>query len=283
MSLIKNKVLKSHEYRNISSFIIEQNSSFNNICVESLDELLFKLMLLEIENEKNKDLYFNNKIINNIASVINKNDSKLISKSSKLVSSLLENLITETSESKKNNNKYLLNVIVPLFKISNEKVKEKIRETIVTFLDKDFDINLYYNSVRGKIVDSNENYEKKAAEIIQNEIDKAKKREGKVYPDKVKDYLIKIGNLYLNEEIVSPDLFFKFKGENEIFDLFIDIDNFDYDQFKIDWIYRFSLSLHEEISKNKKAKKSIKRKLKKKIIEEQVNKDLKEIFFEYYD
>jgi hypothetical protein len=283
MSLIKNKVLKSHEYRNISSFIIEQNNSFNNICVESLDELLFKLMLLEIENEKNEDLYFNNKIINNIASVINKNNSKLISKSSKLVSSLLENLITETSESKKNNNKYLLNVIVPLFKISNEKVKEKIRETIVTFLDKGFDINLYYNSVRGKIVDSNKNYEKKAAEIIQNEIDKAKKREGKVYPDKVKDYLIKIGNLYLNEEIVSPDLFFKFKGENEIFDLFIDIDNFDYDQFKIDWIYRFSLSLHEEISKNKKAKKSIKIKLKKKIIEEQVNKDLKEIFFEYYD
>jgi len=30
MSLIKNKVLKSHEYRNISSFIIEQNSSFRS-------------------------------------------------------------------------------------------------------------------------------------------------------------------------------------------------------------------------------------------------------------
>jgi hypothetical protein len=281
--LIKNKALKSHEYRNISSFIIEQNNSFDNICAESLDELLFELMLLEIENEKNEDLYFNNKIINNIASIISKNDSKLISKTSKLVSPLLENLINETSESKGNNSEYLLNVIMPLFKISKEEVKEKIRESIVTFLGKAVDINLYYHSVRGKIVDSNENYERKAVEIIQNEIDKAKKREGKVYPDKVKDYLIKIGNLYLNKQIVSPDLFLKFKGENKIFDLFIDIDNFDYDKFKIDWIFRFSLSLHEEISKNKEAKKAIKRKLKRKIINERVNKDLKEIFFEYYN
>ena len=170
-----------------------------------------------------------------------------------------------------------------MFKICDENIKKEIKKLVKSLLDKSFNFSLYYESVRNKIIKSNENYEINAAQIIKKRIDKEKNSDVKKYPDTVKDFLIKVGNLYLNDELVSPDIFYKFKGENDIFDFFINIDNYDYNKFKVDWVEEITISLHKKISKNEKAKEIIKKKLKDKIINEPVDKELKELFFEYYD
>ena len=282
--LLKNRNIRTENYRNISSFIIGQNDKFNdNINVEKLDELLYELIFLEIKNEDNEDIFFGVNIIRTLTNIINYTDEEFISNSNKLVPVLIDGIYNLVDEKNQKCINYLIKTIIPMFKICDENIKKEIKKLVKSLLDKSFNFSLYYESVRNKIIKSNENYEINAAQIIKKRIDKEKNSDVKKYPDTVKDFLIKVGNLYLNDELVSPDIFYKFKGENDIFDFFINIDNYDYNKFKVDWVEEITISLHKKISKNEKAKEIIKKKLKDKIINEPVDKELKELFFEYYD
>ncbi|MGM0411535.1 MAG: hypothetical protein ACQEQF_12340, partial [Bacillota bacterium] len=286
LNLIQDRSLPPESFRNLLSFIIGQNNRFkDNMNIDKLDKLLRELLFMEIKNEKNKDLYFGTKIFKVIPNIINYNDDKYITKNNKLISLLIENnkkLISRKEDYNKGINR-LIDIIIPMHKVCNNKTKEKIKQHVNILLEENFNIFLYYEAVMNEIVKSNHEFEELAVKSIRDKIENRKNSSSKKIPNPVKNILIKIGNLYLNEKLISPELFFEFKTENEIFNFLINIEDYDYSEFKIEWIEDFKDSLHKKISKNDKAKKIIKEKLKKKVINENVNKNLKKIFFNYYD
>jgi hypothetical protein len=87
----------------------------------------------------------------------------------------------------------------------------------------------------------------------------------------------------LNGLIIEQNQFQKFKNENKKFNFFIDMDNYNYDNFQVEWLEDFSEGLHEKITKNQTARRKIKDKLKDKIIQNDCDKRIREVFFKYYD
>lgn len=163
-------------------------------------------------------------------------------------------------------------IIIHLYSISSKELKARISKAIRKILDNINDFNykyfkLYYEAVMNKVVESNSDYETRIIKYIDEVILKreTERKRGtytlSVYGDPIEYHLGLIANLLLNNLIINPQLFDKYKGNVNKFDFLYNIDEFDFDNFDIMWLKHFSNSLHQTVFKNKKAKKIIKEKL----------------------
>ncbi|MBX4266217.1 SIR2 family protein [Clostridium estertheticum] len=289
LEIIDNSYYKDLDeiYKNILNFIIEQNNTFKaNICIEKLEQILdYELSKLIVDNDN--PFHKENQVIEFIRIIIiviiNK-DKKYEFKNDKKIKMLIKKIEIEF------NYDDVDSILIPICKTLNDELAENISKIVYEKLNSIEKFNyksfkLYYSAVVEKVISSSISLEEKAVQFIDESLEtkKVEKEKGIYSSSNINEQLLsEIANLIINDLIVKPDRFEKFKDENEKFSFLIDINNYNYDNFKVEWIMYFSEKIHERISKCEKAKLVIKEKLKEKIIENKCDKNIINIFFKYY-
>ncbi|MEV9639802.1 SIR2 family protein [Mammaliicoccus sciuri] len=275
--LIKSKKATDDNIMNFGTLIVSVYNRFKeNLDVEGLDELLNSLLRRNIVD--NKINISNNLIItiDNIVTIINNLHPNYISNNLQYISLLTEGLDFS--------NKSLERVIISVFKILNSSLKTKVKRAIGKKLKQDFEIELYHDALMEGIIKSSSEYEELLIKEIDEKIIESNKfKTTYSYPDPVESILEMSTNLLINNLLIDTTLFYKYKGINDKFDLFIDVNNFDFENFELEWISEFSDKIHEKLSQVSMARDAIKEKLKRLILEGNISKRSKTIYFKYYD
>ena len=265
-------------YKSLLSFIIKQNNNFKeNVCNKKLEEILDYALSKIISDNSNPSqkgnyiMYFMETIIAIIVNI----DEKYELKSDKKI-----RLLTKKNEIDFDFDD-VEGILIPICKLLNdEQLLNDISKIVCNKLNNPENFNnrsfkLYYYAVAEKVISSCISLEEKAVQFIDENI-KTKTEVEK------EELLSPIAILIINNLIINPNIFEKFKNEDEKFSFIIDMNNYNYDNFKIDWILCFSKRLHEMVSKCEKAKLVIKEKLKEQLIENNCDKNIRNIFFKYY-
>lgn len=279
------KVIDNYYYRdlqeiydNMLSFIINQNNNFNqNITVLKLEEIL-NYALGKIILDSENSFYKENIIIEFIRitpHIIENTDEEYKFKNDKNVKLLIRQMEIDFNYNK------VKCILLPVYKLLNVELTENVHKIVYEELIniEKFDyisFRVYYRAVLYKVISSCVNLEEKILRFI-DEILRIKNEEEK------EEILSLVAILIINDLIKEPNRFNKYKCEYEKFSFYIDMDNYNYDNFKLEWIFDFSDKLHKMVSECKKARIVIKEKLKKEIIENKCDKSIKNIFFKYYD
>ncbi|MFJ7407161.1 MULTISPECIES: SIR2 family protein [unclassified Lysinibacillus] len=274
--LINSKKVTEDNIVNFGNLIVSVYNQFKeNLDVESLDELLNSLLRKIIEDNKISNSNRFNQIIDNIVNIIKSLNPKYISDNLQLINILTVGLDFS--------NRPLKGVIISVFKILNSNLKVKVRRAINKKLKQEFCMELYHDALMEGVIKRNSEYEELLIIEIDKIIERNKFKTIYSFPDPIDRVLEMTVNLLINNLLINPALFSKYKGLNDKFDLFIDINNFDFEKFKFEWISEFSDRIHEKISKVSVARDVIKEKFKKLIMEGNISKESKIIYFKYYD
>lgn len=266
-------------YLNI--FLTGQNNRFlPAVSIQSLDNLLFSILQKNI-NIFDQMIFENraNTLIDTITKIMKNKDSKYFTKK-------IDALIPFMDDEKWFNIQIITNMLIPLARVASFEFRKKLSSKIENMLQNNFNFTVYYESVFGKVIDSNLSYEQAAIANIDNIIEERFIEEGKgskSYPNPVDTSLIQITNLLVNNMIKQPALFKKYYGKNPKFDLFVDVENFDFLQFQVKWVEEFPDWVHENLSSVPKAKESIRSLLKDKMQSGDINKVWVKVFLKYYD
>ena len=261
-----------NEYKYINKYIYYQNERFNNFELNTLVDILYKV----IENTKKSEHIHNDQInlINNIAYYIRKNhkDCKL----KNIIDKLVENL---------NNDMY--SVLINLYSILDANDKRKVSKLINAKLNEDefnkVHCEIYYEALMRKIIKPKIKYENKYFNLMKKEKEEEKTNATRYYPDVLEELLGETSNLILNNYIIEKERFRSFLGIKDDYDFLYDMNEFPTNKFKIKWLYNYSDSLIKGISENKKLKQEIKSQIEKIILdEEQIDNKLLKIYVQYF-
>jgi hypothetical protein len=173
--------------------------------------------------------------------------------------------------------------LLELIKLTPILYKDSVDKIITLAQGKlkvDFNFNILSEMLNYELIDNIEEYETKLIEYIRmninnlNELEKDEKIQQIKFDDiknnfddisKIHDLKNNITNYLENISywcfigMVSKDKFIEFKGINNQFDFFVDMDSFDFNNFEQDWLVKFNMiEAHENIAKNKKTKIHIK-------------------------
>jgi hypothetical protein len=179
----------------------------------------------------------------------------------------------------------ILNILIPLYKISNDEIKKNITAIVKEELLNKFRPDLYYYACIAGIVEVEEKFEEKFIIKAQEIIETAEQdiKNGKFgFPPPIETYMSYITNLVYANNIKDLTKYSVFKGKNDFFDLIFEPENFDYNKFDLNWLIGLPDNLHKKILAIDNVKTIIKEKFKNLLLEEEVNKELKKIYFNFY-
>lgn len=262
------------------------NKNISNDWYNVLDDILFdywmyKLKYIKENNEQPKigsvNGLFYNDIVNYI--IVGNNDYKSI-KLGKLVEKIISEDICV-------NIKQLIEIAPILPKNMWIKVKNILEEK----LSNKFDWKIFIKGLNNKIINV-EDYENDIVNfsyVVIDEINTSSNFDLKkisIGSNEKEQFFINIGFWCLLDKL-NKDLFLHCKGYNDLFDFLVDIDGYDYKEFKLDWIFTISFKAHNKLSEYGKARDNIKRLIEDnlrdfKLVNEQKEKLLK-IYLNYYN
>ncbi|MED4452506.1 SIR2 family protein [Metabacillus fastidiosus] len=271
--------------KSIRIFLIGQNYNFKcELEVGILDNLIFSLLNKNLKLD-GKEISSNSlevlSIVEDIVTIIRDIEPKYITKHLQFVNLLIETIKYQNDLSVTS----LERIVVSLYNICDKNLKTKIKRLVQKRLKDNFSLSFFYDVLLSDIIKSKREYE----ELVIKELDKIiiKRNEEirngtKSFPDPIDRNLELLASLLANNLLIDISLFRKYEGRNSMFDLFLDMKNFNYENFKIEWIDEFPEWVHKKLSRIKIAKETIREKLISSIIEENISKRIKEICFKYY-
>lgn len=146
--------------------------------------------------------------------------------------------------------------------------------------------NEYYYIVSNDIGDPEEEYEQSVFSYIHSEKKKDKcNSDIVIYNNNIcNDIMVSMYNLYMKNKIIQNEKFImlvnEFGDEQLIF--LSDMDAFDYDKFKLEWLNYYADELLEKIAKNKVAKCNISKKFAESMELNGVSNKLLKLYFKYF-
>jgi hypothetical protein len=265
MSLIENLLLflevqdflYHHSLKPLSLFIEKNHQLFDEVTAA-------KILKLISEKSTDADL---SELIESISYVYEKNKLNLFSNREIILK------IYYDQSKDKHNKKFLL----PLWVISDDKIREMLSKEIIESLNEKFDEHLYTRASLKTAIDYNlflKNY------IDYIEINRGSGEysiiDGKVIADSW-IFLNAMSFLYGREGISTLKLFEKSKKLSAYMQFYIDPENFDYTKFKSEWLlFLKSPIFYKRFGKIKALVKKVKIDL-----SEKFNSELSEIYFKY--
>lgn len=268
--LLNNEKLDDDTLRNFNSFIVSQHNRYRkNIDCNILDKLIHALLRNDITNLESGKF----KLIDSVTQIIQVNNPEFTTTNTGFYRSLLIGM---------NCKKDTLKLLIPLSRVLLETEKDVISKSIILSLEENFDFNIYYSAVLEKLIKSCQYYEDETIKALEYSLSN-KSNSVRSFPNPLDSMLERTAILLINNIIIEPEKFKKFMNNNSMFDLFLDFDAFDYNGFKIEWLENFSDSIHEKISLNQTVRVEIKSKVINLIINNQLSKRSREVFFKYYD
>ncbi|RJS63083.1 SIR2 family protein [Priestia filamentosa] len=257
----------------INRFLVFQmDDTIDSLIIEQLEEILEKLLIAVLLNkQKVKDITPYRHLLNNIATIIQKvNKSYVVSEK---ISSLIQIVYKEESSE--------LVELTEILKVLPEGEKTFFVNDLLKGLEKNFNPNIYFDLTNTGLIPTSKEFEDKLYLSLKRMI--KNKKETKNLTDSLEETLLKVSILFLREQIIDKNRFKEFKGISKKFDLLIDINGFDYNEFELEWIDEFPEWIHELIANNIEGKEHIKSKMKENILNNNASKKFINIFFKFYD
>lgn len=232
-------------------FIIKYyNKTYKN---NNLDVSILAEFLIYIVNNSNKvkesaqDKYRVIRFVSEIANIINNIDSNM----------KLEFNISEQTN-------FSARLYCFIYKLCNIKTKNKIKKCIKNLLNENFNHELYQNACLEDIIKPNVKYEQILVQEIENKIieyNKLKKTKPNTYNmltnnplglDEIHKVLCTVSNLLNFDKLITPKLFEKYKNHKDFvtydyFSFTLDMESFDYNKFKIDFLKYLTKRKQEQL------------------------------------
>lgn len=139
------------------------------------------------------------------------------------------------------------------------RVKEMLEKKLV---DK-FDWSIFFEGVKSEVINIVD-YENNIVNYSYTVIEKINSKNNLdlqgiyVGSDKDEEFLKNIGFWCLLDKL-DKKLFLHCRGYNDLCDFLIDIDDYDYKKFKLEWLFTLSFNLHKKLSEYKIARNNIKK------------------------
>lgn len=278
----------------------------NNILIQGkvylvLEQILIEYLEYEIkkinEGKKRNELNKNSISMIDIVHYISQNKEGYVSKEiSRIVNREIDN------------SPYIdLILLLKTSKVLEKNTKKRLMEYTRKSIKRQFNYDVLEYIVEYALINDIDSYEDDIYEYIStniNEYEEIKLRMKKViklkenrdinfeYLDiqlKLKDKESVVGNVLVNigywcfMGIVPKKRFKTFLGLNDKFDFFIDLENFDFDKFKIEWLIEFNvIEAHKNISKVERAKLYIKALIEEYLLEDTFDERQKKWFIKLY-
>ena len=145
------------------------------------------------------------------------------------------------------------------------------------------DCELYFYSLMEKVNKPNISYETKYFYYMKKLLMQKENSQEKWTGNSLNTLLNMTSNLMLNESILDKEQFKMFLGQEDDYDFLFDIEKYNVDNFKIEWLDEYNENLVEIISKNKKIKEKVKNEIEKDILnEKKVNIKLLKYYVKFF-
>lgn len=261
--------------RGINKFVISQmvDNTLDSLIIGELEEVLEKLLiavLLDKQITNDTTLYIT--LLDNIGAIIQNADETYVV--SKKISNLIQVIYKEE-------NREVIKV-TSILKILPESEKHFFVNNLLNSLEKNFSFNIYFTLIRTGLVLNNKELEDKLYMSLKEMIED-NKGAAKISPNPLEIPLLETSDLFLKSEMIDENRFKEFKGIIKKYDLLIDINSFNYNDFELEWIEEFPEWIHKLIAKNEEGKECIKMKMKEHILNDNASKKFIDVFLKFYD
>lgn len=174
------------------------------------------------------------------------------------------------------------NVLARIYPFVNEKVQGCIKETFNNWKwEGDYNqFKVYESLVINNIFDSKENVEKD----ILSKLEIIKPNSNGIKSDTYVQIIDILTNLWLNDKIVMKEEVFDkiVKSGVAVCVWLIDVDNYDYETFNLSWLSLCTHKLLETIISTSNAREGIAKKVKEAYVNNNIDRDILKIYFEYF-
>lgn len=272
--LIKIESLRYRSYLNlfgaINLFVYKQTEIFENeVDAEKIRGLLENIVLTLLQSDFDVRLRTGLNFISHLSYLLNKKQTLTIN------DELIQKILKQESEKKE-----LLEIIILLYKVSADDLKEIIKNHLINKLSKEFSHRIYELACLNKIISPTIELEKKFVEKLKEIINDPKNQ--MVFPSPIDNAYITATNYVANNDVIERALFKNFFHHNDIFDLFFDPESIDFDNFDLMELTKLNPSSFSFFSKNPTLMSKIKKALEKFIKDNTDNKEMIKIYFKYF-
>lgn len=285
--LFDNCFLNLEIYKALNYFMVKSEILLNqdSSAVEKIINAFVK-KLLNVKNNNSKDegweilALSNTKFIRNLAMIMSKCDnSKIIS------DDLIEEIFHSIRYGEMIRYKLMLieNLLIPIYKIISDNKKSELEEYIDEILIKEFNSNLYSVACVNNIIIPNDNFEKELFDEIVILIQARNETNGNISNDLIIAKIRSVINLLYNDKVNNKENLINFKGFDKMYDFIFEPDTFDYNTFEISWLILFDKKHLQKYSEIEVSKIGIKIKFREELLNRNLEKRLKEIYFNYFE
>lgn len=174
-------------------------------------------------------------------------------------------------------------LLIPIYPSIDMEQKLKLLDLLDEELNENFRSELYVNLCLNSIISPSVEFENKLWSEMDNEV-KKKNKLSRSYPDPLELKLSYVSNLLFSGKVIDIGRTRLYMGYYNIYDLIIDIYNFDYkNKFDLEWLSILNQKILEDISNIPKAKAQIKNKAIPALIDKSLDKRQTRNFFKYFN
>ena len=169
---------------------------------------------------------------------------------------------------------------VDLYSVCAKKIQKRIKKYSQKWKQNSEQIDVYLKLVTAGIIKPDIGEER----YILSRVPEIKKKSQGVKPNQYENIINSLANLYLKDKLLERKKFRQIieDSDKEIYKWLLDLDNYNYEDFNISWLERFSSEGIKIISSNIKAKHKILEKIKESYMEGKISQNVLNIFFEYF-
>lgn len=257
---------KTDLFEYLTIFLRGQNNiNFEIININDLCDLL-KLIIKNIFNYNDFQMQHSNvsSLIHVISVIINNKNEGIEYKFED------ENILDLILNNKDQlNNRKIYSILIPLNKYLSDNKRECIKNLVLDNLNNEFDDYLYYNACMKGIITSRDIEENKLIEKINNGIKwKKDNPRTRYFNDPVIEPLNMLADLINRGKLQNLDKFKRLKNNgNSFFDFIIDMQNFNYNNFDINFVSYLNDDRINELKTIIKSNNNIKKQIKDKFME----------------
>lgn len=286
LKLLNSTDIENEIYLTVLSFLYGQKR-FGNLEGELISRLIVSFVnkLLDLKYNGNQggfelDALNNNNYIQGFINLMDQleiDDLKIEVNIEKLIDSIQYGTL---SNNKRN---IVLRLLIPIHSFLIPEQQELVKANIQEILLQNFDTKIYGVACCTAVILPEEVFEQKLFEDLQktkNEIENSKARS---YPDPLKSALGAVASLIRHNKIINRELFSKFIGIDDFYDLVLQEDNFDYQKFNLDWFRYLKEVEVRKILSNPINKEILREKFVKSLVEDEMEAKLKQFYLDYFE
>jgi hypothetical protein len=267
-------------YRAIAGFVYHQNK-FNNISVGDINCLINSFLKKVINTQfNNKNGGFEIEALQRCnyikALICNMKDDEIL----KIETSDLDEIVTsmKSGELKKYYKTVTKKIFIPLYRYVDNLIKKELRQIINYSLKQEFDSSIYTEACLGGLIKPQIIYE----DNLWSEADKLVSL--KSHNIVSEGPLANITNLLYNNKIKRMEKLKDYIGYVDLYDMLVLEDNFDFEnKFNLNWLMLLNEKYLTKLASSPTVKEIIKEKIKEKMINGDLDKNLIQIYFKYFN